>query len=108
MKKFEVKAVKEIQLQAPFFAFEKASYLDLFKLCLYNVPKGGFDYAEMKKRSTLEGKLTELSSDKELEDSLEIDLEDADAKDLKKCVQEFRWGAMNKELLGFLDAVNEL
>lgn len=72
---------------------------DLIRGALNNRPKDGFSLDEMRSRI----RILDLLSD---DDTLE--LEDADAKVLQRCVKEMKWGVMHQDIVNFCDVIGNL
>jgi len=77
---------------------DNMDYAKLIKICVNVPPKEGFSVEEMKKRIRI---LDVLDKDP-------IEIEDADFSILKQCVTQFRWGVLNKEIIAFVDYIQEL
>lgn len=75
-------------------------YRDLIKMCLDNPPQGGFAMKDMKDRYRIE-KLLEGGG-------VTLELEDADAVNLKALVTSMRWGARHVDILTFCDAIEDM
>ena len=78
----------------------ETQYSELIKACLNNVPQGGFTPQEMKERMKILDVLETANGT--------IDLEDADAKKMKDCVKQMKWGLLDKNLIEFIDSVEKL
>lgn len=78
---------------------KELTYKDLILFCLNYIQEGGLDREAMKKRDRIE-KACETKGD--------IEFEDADAHNLKEIAQIVRWPFRHKEVIEFLDAINEL
>lgn len=74
----------------------------LIKQVLDAPPSDGFTPSVMRERARIDAVLDGLP-----EDATELELEDADAKTLLKCVQSMRFGFRHKGLLDFCDAIEE-
>lgn len=78
----------------------EVQYSELIKTCLNNVPQGGFTPQEMKERMKILDVLETANGT--------IELEDADAKKMKDCVKQMKWGLLDKNLIEFIDSVEKL
>jgi len=78
----------------------RLTYGDLIKSCLDNPPDGGFTRDDIRKRDRIE---TAVDNGKK-----EIELEDADADNLKQIVSQMTWGIRHKDLIDFHDAIENL
>ena len=72
----------------------------LIAQCLDNPPQGGFTLSVMRERNRISEALDALP-----EDASELELEDADAVVLNKCVEEMKWGIRNKNIVLFAEEV---
>ena len=78
------------------------TYADLLRVCLRNVPQGGFDPETMRKRMRALDQIDASEKNKEER----ISLEDADHAEVVACVNVMKWGILDKAILGFIDCVN--
>lgn len=72
----------------------------LAETCVSVTPKEGFDLRAMQGRLNLLGKLNHEAET--------IELEDAEALILVECAEAMRWNMMHKDLVAFLESVNNL
>lgn len=79
---------------------QEMSYGELLLKCVNSPPKEGFSPEEMEKRLKLVRKLNEAKDT--------VELEDAEANDLKRCTSEMRWNVLNEDLKKMLDDVKAL
>jgi hypothetical protein len=79
-----------------------ATYAEMCRTAINNVPRDGFTVDEMRKRLKI---MDALDAAK---DKAEIDIEDADLATLKHCVSEVRWIRLDKAILAFVDYIQAL
>ena len=97
MKKLEL---KEMSLQLDAGSKDKATYGDVIRFVLNTVPQGGFTPAAMRSRLRLLDLLDNADG--------EIEMEDADAKELRTAVAAQKWNVMHKDILQFCDDVEAM
>lgn len=78
---------------------EDVDYFKLIESCVNVTPEKGFTVKEMKKRLRV---LDALNGDKTAE------IEDADFKVLKNCVEQMKWAIMHKEIVDFVDYIENV
>lgn len=84
-----------------------SAYAELAKVCLQTKPKDhrgvdvGFDPEEMGKRIRIQNILEKGKREKTIE------LEDADAEKLLKCMEETKWRALDPEIYQFTQDLKE-
>jgi len=72
-----------------------ATTASLASVCLNQVPQGGFTPEEMRARINILNKLKNAKD--------KIDLEDSEAKTLIGLILSMKWGALNEEVIKFVD-----
>jgi len=73
---------------------------ELIKVAMANKPAQGFDLKEMRERYRILDALEKAEG--------ELLLEDADADKLKKCVEVMRWTVLDRNLMEFMEAVQDM
>lgn len=94
MKKIENKTT-DIELTAD----KKARYSDLINLTLDAIPQGGFDVSTMKNRLDVRIALDKANGT--------IEVSQVQYDTLKGCVNDYRWGKIDQEIIDFVEAVNK-
>ena len=82
--------------------FKKATYADLALIVLRAPKQGGLGVEEMRQRFKIIDELDKLGP------KASVKFEDADANFLQNLVADFKWEAMDKEIIDFVDYVAEL
>ena len=82
----------------------KTNDYELMLTCLNNMPQGGFSPEEMHSRLRV---VDVIKVDQEEGGTDSIELEDADAKVLQRCVEAMRWGVLDRGLLLFVERVRK-
>ena len=82
--------------------FKQATYADLALIVVRAPKQGGFAVEDMRQRFRLIDELDKVGP------KGSIEFEDADASLLQSLVAEFKWDAMDKEIIDFSDYVAEL
>lgn len=77
------------------------SYNDFLKTIMNIAPKDGYTISEMRQRLKIYAELEPDSNNN-------INLEDIDFVVVKTCVQAFKWGIANKEVVEFVDHIESL
>lgn len=77
---------------------KNATLIDLLKMTLNVAPAGGFDFKTIRVRNRISDVLDKVA------DGGNIELEDADYAELRRCVESYRWGTPHPELLKLADA----
>lgn len=96
MKKLELKKVDFFKNEEG----ESVNYSALIRVCLNNVPEGGYTVQEMRDRMDILNKAEKANGS--------LDLEDSETKKLKSCVKAMKWSLMNKEIVQFCDDVEAM
>lgn len=79
----------------------KHAYSDLLTLCVNNAPVGGFT------PETMAARLRVIEATKKaVDEKAAIQLEDADAKTAKDCVNAMKWGMMHADIVAFTSDCN--
>lgn len=92
--------MKSLPLKSFKVGEQEATYKELIRSCLNNVPQGGLDPEAMRERI----KVLEV-----LESACEVlEIEDAVAETLKKCVESMKWAVVNKDVLALCDEVKAM
>lgn len=79
---------------------EFTNFADLSKVCVNQTPKEGLDVTEMRSRLKIMDALESANG--------EINLEDTESETLKKCVASMKWAIMHKDLVSFIETVENL
>lgn len=77
------------------------AYVDLLKLIMNVPPKEGYTISEMKQRLDIYAALVP-------DENNQIKLEDALFEVVKACVNSFKWGAVSKDIVDFVEYLNTL
>lgn len=89
--------LKDIEIRS---GDEAMNYAHLIRSCLDNAPQGGFSMQDMRDRDRIETALVASNGI--------LELEDADAQNLKTLVSQMRWGVRHKDILVFCEAVEKM
>ena len=73
---------------------------ELIKACLNNVPQGGLTPTDMRERLRILDQLDGANG--------VLDLEDADAVVLQRCVGQMRWTVVDRGIVEFCDAIDAM
>jgi len=79
---------------------EFTTFADLTALCINNMPEGGLDVSEMRNRINVLDKAEKANG--------VLKLEEAESKTLKACVSGMKWRILHKDLIEFIETIENL
>ena len=75
-------------------------YVDLLKIVMNVPPAQGYTIAEMKQRLDIYSAL--------IPESASVEIQDADLQVIVNCVNNFKWGAVHKDIVEFAEYLEKL
>jgi len=103
-----MKAVMNKEVSLRLESGENGNYGELIKMCARQVPPQGFDVQQMRERQRVLDAVEAAEKNSKGKKKADIQLEDADFAVALGCIKSMRWGALSKEIIEFVDYMDNL